>query len=361
MIRCDALVVGGGPGGSTCARVLQQHGWNVIIADRARFPRDKVCAGWLTPEVFPLLDLDPEEYRRTGLTFQTIVGFRTGVIGQRLVDTPYSQVVSYAIRRCEFDEFLLRRSGARVMEGVSVGTLRRTGDTWVANESIETRVIIGAGGHFCPVARFMRGGGDTATPVVAKEAEFPLDGRRTTVASGVPELFFCRDLEGYAWCVRKGDYLNVGIGRRGSQDFNDHVKDFAAYLERSGALRDTSALRWRGHAYLASGTGARPVIDEGLLLVGDAAGLAYPESGEGIRPAIESGRLAAQTLIAAAGRVSRPDLQPYADHLRRFYPPASRTPARLRSTVAAAGRMLLSSSAFTRHVVLDRWFLRRTA
>jgi flavin-dependent dehydrogenase len=361
MIRCDALVVGGGPGGSTCARVLHQHGWNVIVADRARFPRDKVCAGWLTPEVFPLLDLNPEEYRRTGLTFQTITGFRTGVLGQPLVDTPYSHVVSYAIRRCEFDDFLLRRSGARLLEGLSVESLRHRGDAWVVNDSIETRVVVGAGGHFCPVARFMRGGGDSATPVVAKEAEFRLEGRRTTVASGVPELFFCRDLEGYAWCVRKGDYVNVGIGRRGAKNFNDHVKDFAAFLERSGALSDSGNLHWRGHAYLASGAGARPVIDDGLVLVGDAAGLAYPESGEGIRPAIESGRLAAHTLVAAAGRASRADLQPYADELRRLYPPASRTPARLRSAVAAAGRLLLSSPAFTRHVVLDRWFLRRTA
>jgi flavin-dependent dehydrogenase len=361
MTRCDALVVGGGPGGSTCARVLHQHGWNVIVADRARFPRDKVCAGWLTPEVFPLLDLDPEEYRRTGLTFQTIAGFRTGVLGRPLVNTSYSRVVSYAIRRCEFDDFLLRRSGACVMDGLSIESLHRAGDAWIVNGSIETPVVVGAGGHFCPVARFMRGGGDRTTPVVAKEAEFPLDGRCTNIAPGVPELFFCRDLEGYAWCVRKGDYVNVGIGRRAAQDFNDHVKHFAAFLERSGALTGASALKWRGHAYLASGTGARPVIGEGLVLVGDAAGLAYPESGEGIRPAIESGRLAARTLIAAAGSASRADLQPYADELRRLYPPASRTPDRLRSAVAAAGRLLLSSSAFTRHVVLDRWFLRRTA
>jgi geranylgeranyl reductase family protein len=361
MIRCDALVVGGGPGGSTCARVLQQHGWTVIVADRARFPRDKVCAGWLTPDVFPLLDLDPEDYRRTGFTFQTINAFRTGVIGTPLVDTPYSHVVSYAIRRCEFDHFLLQRSGARVREGMAVETLRRNDRTWIVNETIETPVVIGAGGHFCPVARFMRGGGETAAPVVAKEAEFPLDGRCTNVASGVPELFFCRDLEGYAWCVRKGDYLNVGIGRRESQDFNDHVKQFAAFLERSGALADASGLKWRGHAYLASGTGTRPVIGDGVLLIGDAAGLAYPESGEGIRPAIESGRLAARTLAAAGGRTSRADLQPYADEVRRLYPPVSRTPRPWRSAVAAAGRLLLGSSSFTRHVVLDRWFLRHPA
>jgi len=245
------------------------------------------------------------------------------------------------------------------MEGLAVETMRRSGGAWIVNETIETPVVIGAGGHFCPVARFMRGGGDTASPVVAKEAEFPLEGRRTNVASGVPELFFCRDLEGYAWCVRKGDYLNVGIGRRESQDFNDHVKQFATFLERSGALSDAADLKWRGHAYLASGTGARPVIDEGMLLIGDAAGLAYPESGEGIRPAIESGRLAARTLAAAAGRTSRSDLQPYADELVRLYPPASHTLGPLRSAVAAMGRLLLGSPAFTRHVVLDRWFLRR--
>jgi geranylgeranyl reductase family protein len=361
MIRCDALVVGGGPGGSTCARVLHHHGWNVVVADRARFPRDKVCAGWLTPDVFPLLELEPQEYRRTGLTCQAIEAFRTGVIGHRVVDTSYSRVVSYAIRRCEFDHFLLRRSGATVIDGLAIEKLRRTGDAWLVNETIETSVVIGAGGHFCPVARFMRGGSDTAVPVVAKEAEFPLDGRHTHVASGVPELFFCRDLEGYGWCVRKDDYLNVGIGRRLSQDFNDHVKHFAAFLERSGALTDASTLKWRGHAYLASGTGTRPLVDDGLLLVGDAAGLAYPESGEGIRPAIESGRLAARTLVAAGGRKSRTDLQPYADAMRRLYPPASRTPAPLRSAVAALGRLLLGSSAFTRHIVLDRWFLRRTA
>jgi 2-polyprenyl-6-methoxyphenol hydroxylase-like FAD-dependent oxidoreductase len=104
----------------------------------------------------------------------------------------------------------------------------------------------------------------------------------------------------------------------------------------------------------------RPVTGDGLLLVGDAAGLAYPESGEGIRPAIESGRLAASTLAAAGGRTSRADLQPYADEVRRLYPPASHTPAPLRSAVVAAGRLLLGSPAFARHVVLDRWFLRRT-
>ena len=137
MIRCDALVVGGGPAGSTCARTLGRAGWNVVLADRSSFPRDKVCAGWLTPGVFPLLELDPSEYRAAGLTLQEITAFRTGLIGaspsenqsaSQLIETRYAHVVSYAIRRCEFDDFLLRRARVRVLEGTSdlvVPTARR--------------------------------------------------------------------------------------------------------------------------------------------------------------------------------------------------------------------------------------------
>jgi flavin-dependent dehydrogenase len=180
------------------------------------------------------------------------------------------------------------------------------------------------------------------------------------VSGSTPELFFCRDFQGYGWCVRKGDYLNVGFGRRGNDGFGAHVKEFVAFLEAQRIVTGVSNARWHGHAYLGSGVGTRPVIGHGVLLVGDAAGLAYAESGEGIRPAIESGRLAAETLIAAGGRHGMEDLQPYADALRRLHPPVRVNPAPMRKALAAAGRALLRSRAFTRHVVLDRWFLRTT-
>jgi len=360
VIRCDALVVGGGPGGSTCARLLRRAGWDVIVADRARFPRDKVCAGWLTPEVFDLLELDPDGYRATGLTLQTITAFRTGVMGGRLVETVYPRAVSYAIRRYEFDDFLLRRADVRVHEAAA-SSLRRSDGVWIVNEEIETPIVVGAGGHFCPVARHLAGPGRGVQAVVAQEAEFPLGTHGTRVAPDAPALFFCRDLEGYGWCVRKGDYVNVGLGRRDPTGFTDHVRAFTAYLEATGTLERASEPRWRGHAYLAAGAGPRPLVDDGLLLVGDAAGLAYPESGEGIKPAIESGRLAAETLIAARGHSTKADLQAYADTLARRYPVAPRRARATRAARAAAGRLLLGSPAFTRHVVLDRWFLRRPA
>src|SRR5215510_9487269 len=136
MIRCDALIVGGGPGGSPCARILRRAGWDVVVADRARFPRDKVCAGWLTPGVFPLLDLEPDEYRAAGLTLQEISAFRTGVIGGSAVETRFHHVASYAIRRCEFDDFLLRRAQAHVLEDTFVTSLQRTSGRWIVNDAI---------------------------------------------------------------------------------------------------------------------------------------------------------------------------------------------------------------------------------
>jgi flavin-dependent dehydrogenase len=366
MIRADAIVVGGGPAGSTCARVLRRAGWDVVVMDRARFPRDKVCAGWLTPGVFPLLELDPSEYRAAGLTLEEITAFRTGVLdssGERpvrnLIETRYPRVVSYAIRRCEFDDFLLRRAEVRVHDNSAVRSLRRVADRWVVNEGIEAPVLVGAGGHFCPVAKHLadRADGDAiiqAAPVVAKEAEFRVANRTPTP----PELLFCNDLDGYGWCVQKGDYLNVGIGRRASRNFSDHVQRFVSLLESTGVLEPGTPVKWRGHAYYATGVGPRPLIAQGALVVGDSAGLAYPESGEGIHPAIASGRLAAETLIAAGQRFRIEELTPYAEALKRQHPPASRPSAAVRNVSAAVGRALLGSSLFTRHMLLDRWFLR---
>jgi flavin-dependent dehydrogenase len=274
-----------------------------------------------------------------------------------MIETHYSRVVSYGILRREFDQFLLRRAAVRLLDGTPVETLRRTGSAWVINDMIETPVLIGAGGHFCPVARHMRGRADTAQPIVAKEAEF-LNLRHSDAVFHAPSLFFCRDLEGYGWCVPKGNYVNVGIGRRTHSDFNTHVRDFIAFLKTRGIEADSDDIRWHGHAYFAAGAGQRPLIGSGVLLVGDAAGLAYPESGEGIRPSIESGLVAAGTLIAAQGRYEVDDLRPYEETIRAMHPAPPARPAIIRAVSTFVGPLLLKSPAFSRHVLLNRWFLR---
>jgi geranylgeranyl reductase family protein len=354
----DALIVGGGPAGSSCAGALRRAGWQVTVVDRARFPRDKVCAGWLTPDVFARLELTPAEYLSAGLTLQPISSFRTALFGGEEHDVRYGEVVSYAIRRVEFDDFLLTRAGVRRIEATPVVSLRRERGVWIVNDEWRAPVLIGAGGHFCPVARHLRGRGrgDPDQPVVAKEVEVR---RRWRLDGEAPRLWFCRDLDGYAWCVPKGDYVNVGIGHRDPRTFVTQFADFVRYVETMGILPDAAAQRWHGHAYLASGAGTRTPVDDGVVLVGDAAGLAYPTSGEGIGPAVESGVLAADVLVAAAGRYDREALRPYAAAISRAHPRYAPPPAAVRPVRTVVGSALLSSPMFVRHVVLDRWFLHR--
>ena len=117
MDTCDVVIVGGGPAGSTCAWRLRQAGLDVVVIDARTFPRDKVCAGWITPQVIDELRLDVDDYA-LGRTFQPITGFRMGLIGRpRRQSNAYGRPVSFGIRRCEFDDYLLRRSQARLRLG----------------------------------------------------------------------------------------------------------------------------------------------------------------------------------------------------------------------------------------------------
>jgi flavin-dependent dehydrogenase len=363
MIRCEALIVGGGPAGSSCASRLVAAGRDVLVIDKATFPRDKVCAGWITPAVVRALALDLNAYAAEGLTLQPFTGFRTGAVGGALRTTDFGETVSYGIRRCEFDDYLLRRSGARVLGGTPVATLRRERGEWVVNDRIRAEIVVGAGGHFCPVARHLNPPRGRERVVVAQEIEFPVPASGCLVPAATPDLYFWPDLMGYGWCVRKGDHVNIGAGRLDCDDLPATVRAFAADLARRGILPGGVPGKWKGHAYLLNRTTARQLVADGALLVGDAAGLALAPSGEGILAAVESGLLAAEALIEASDRPSADALAPYADMVaRRFETRAERlagVPAVPSWIVGAAAQVLLRSRWLTRRVLLEDWFLHR--
>ena len=362
METCDALIVGGGPAGSSCAWKLRQHGLAVTVLDKARFPRDKVCAGWITPAVVQTLQLDTEAYAGERV-LQPITAFRTGLIHGRALETRYQAAVSFGIRRCEFDDYLLQRSGARTQLGQALESLEKHGNHWLVNGAITTPLLIGAGGHFCPVARFLGAKlGASEAAVTAKEIEFEMNPEQRAdcrVRADTPELYFCRDLKGYGWCFRKGDYLNIGLGREGNQGLSEQLGDFCDFLRQRGRIPGNIPDKFHGHAYLLYGRSQRKLLDDGVLLIGDAAGLAYPESGEGIRPAVESGLIAAAAVVEAGEDYRRQTLEAYPSRLRERFGPAAApaggmVPGFLRNMLAGA---LLGSRWFTRRVVLDRWFL----
>lgn len=366
MDRCDVVIVGGGPAGSSCAWKLRRSGVDVLVLDRKTFPRDKTCAGWVTPPVLEALEFDDAEYRSQRV-FQPITGFRTGLIGDEPVFTDYGRPVSFGIRRFEFDNYLLERSGARCRLGESFRTMERRNGKWVVNGEVEAAVVVGAGGHFCPVARNLRGELDEFISVVAaQEIEFEVTEHalaRCGVHGEVPELYFCRDLKGYGWCFRKGSFLNIGLGRVESAGLAKHVAEFVTFLHDRKIVTCAVPERFHGHAYRLYERTKPLLYDDSVLLIGDAAGLAYPQSGEGIRPAVESGLAAASTILAADGDYSCEKLAPYGLALSKCLgePRANSTADWLPvSWLHAIARRLLSSRWFSRHVVLDRWFLHST-
>ncbi|MFN0050603.1 MAG: NAD(P)/FAD-dependent oxidoreductase [Planctomycetales bacterium] len=365
MDHCDVVIVGGGPAGSTCARELVQGGRDVILLDKAAFPRDKVCAGWITPAVVDELQLELVDYQQ-GRVLQPITGFRTSVRGGPELLTSFGRTVSFGIRRCEFDHYLLARCGARLRLGEALESLRRDGERWIVNEAVSASLLIGAGGHFCPVARQVsKPGSQSETVVLAQEIELTLresDVSSCRVEPMTPELYFCEDLRGYAWCFRKGTVLNIGLGREGETRLSAEVERFRQWLSAQGRIPPGELPRFHGHAYRLYLGEPRTLTTDRALLIGDAAGLAYPQSGEGIRPAVESGLLAARAILdSSTGDPSRLVTR-YQQCLReRLGTPRPAAKGRAGWLPSAwrrfAAHRLMRNRWFTRHVLLERWFL----
>ena len=395
METADVLIVGGGPAGSSCAWKLREAGADVIVLDKAQFPRHKVCAGWITPPIVNDLKLDVNDYAARHV-IQPITRFLTGLIDGREVETEYGQTVSYGIRRCEFDDYLLRRAGARLLLGEAFHSIRRDGPDWVVNDRVRAPILVGAGGHFCPVARHLdsqpRDSASTASvptnsiaingpgsharmrassevlalPVVlAQEVEFEMTAEQQlgcAVLADRPELYFCPDLKGYGWVFRKGNFLNVGLGREGEEHLSTHVARFVEFLRQRGKVTFPLPGRFQGHAYRLRTQRPNPASAPGIVLIGDAIGLADRQSGEGIRPAIESGLLCAASIVEAGpqGRDRLADI--YRAKLSQQFSDGTASslsgwiPASVR---AFAARRLMASRWFARRVLLDQWFLHR--
>lgn len=290
--RFDVIVIGGGPAGSTAARALRLAGRRVAVLDRQRFPRVKLCGGWLSPGTWDALELGPEEYplglwkwRRCHVQHG---GHRYTVPGG-----------GYFIRRSEFDDFLLKRSGAEVIQHTAQHVERRDG-AWQIDGAFEARILIGAGGTHCPLARRA-----FRTPrahlVAAQEHEF-IAGSEAVAATrvgldGEPELLLHEDWGGYSWNVPKSEWLNVGSGTSEPREVRAAWAKAREFFVSSGHVPESAASLLgdaHGHSYhLFTPEHLAACERDDVLLVGDALGLAHPLTGEGILPAVLSGKVAA--------------------------------------------------------------------
>ena len=292
----DVVIVGGGPAGSTCARLLVAGGLRVAVIDRAEFPRVKLCAGWLSAEFWDAAGVRPNAYPHGLWEWHTAhVHY-----GGRDYAVPCH---GWFVRRYELDDYLLRSSGADLVLGEAAGDLVRDGDLWRVG-NLRAPILVGAAGTHCPVARMI------APPRPRRAAgvqELELESEPAAIArarigeDGEPELVLFDDLSGYGWNVPKSSWLNVGCGTLDATKVRDRWRLTHAHLRQAGHLPDEvepNLAHMKGHSYyLFDPAHLAGAARDGVLLVGDALGLAHPLTAEGILPAAVSGRVAATAIL----------------------------------------------------------------
>jgi geranylgeranyl reductase family protein len=332
MIR-DVVIVGGGPAGAATAIHLTRAGFDVCVLDRARFPRDKACGEFLSPAATPLLEdlgvreaIDAAGAKR--LDQVRIFG------GDQRLDLPFPADAAappwgYALSRRKLDAILLdaaTSAGAEVREGVGVDDLVldrgrvagvTTRDANGRHDSIRARLVVGAGGRNCPVARTL------GLQRRSRRRRIDLLAHWTT-NGGSPDSQ-CELHVGHSGYVAaapvEGARVNVNcvVPQATLQRAPDPTLVYDDVLQRSPALA-----RW------VTGQRAEPVVAtditplttsrataDGALLVGDSALFLDPFTGQGIFLALASARLAANVVARAlsAGTVDRASLAEY-DRLR---------------------------------------------
>jgi geranylgeranyl reductase family protein len=309
MKRYDAIVVGAGPAGSTAAHRLASAGADVLLLDRARFPRDKPCGGGVTGRASRLLPFSIEpvvEHVVSAVDLRLRYG-KTLARGNR-------EPLVYMTQRKRLDHFLARKAveaGAEFRDGTKVGELEVREDG-ISVEGFKGQALVGADGVNGITARTLALGGNRVVGV-ALEGNMPYpkmdrssyDGRLALELGVVPG--------GYGWVFPKGDHANFGVG--GWEGEGPRLRDHLRRLcEAHGASFDDLE-ELRGYRLPLREPGSTLARGRALL-VGDAAGLIDPVSGDGMFEGFLSSQYASEAVLdLLAGRAE--SLDPYGPRLAK--------------------------------------------
>ena len=341
--EADVLIVGGGPAGASAAHYLAQQGIDVLLLERAEYPRDKVCGDGLTPravsELIRMAVPIPENegwVRNYGLR---------AIGGGHTIEVPWPELESQpsfgtAKPRKEFDHLLIQHaqaSGARIRQGVTalapivhersgriIGvTAKPTAGLGGAGAeacagaefAIKARFVIDAGGVNARIAKAAGRPKNEKKPMgVAVRTYFESPLASTTMMESHLELWSGKAgeselLPGYGWAFAVGGGLvNVGLGSLSSTAKPTGInyrKVFETWLANTPPEWELIAENQRGQirsAALPMAFNRKPHYAHGLVLVGDAGGMVSPFNGEGIAYALASGRIAADYIGQALAR-----------------------------------------------------------
>lgn len=336
----DVVVVGAGPAGATAAHYLASMGLDVVVLDKARFPRDKICGDGLTPRAVA-------ELVRAGVSIEESdgwirnVGLRV-VGGGHRIEIPWPELSSYpsyglARSRMSFDHLLVehaRKSGATILEGMNVtepvldertGRVvgvtarvldddgRRTGE----ERTFRAPVVMAADGVSSRIATAVGIAKRNDRPMgVAVRTYFESPRHDDAWMESHLELWDGKPgasnlMPGYGWIFALGDgTVNVGLGSVSSSaaatkvDYKDLFQRWMANVPAEwGFTEETQRGPVRGAA-LPMAFNRSPLYDRGLMLLGDAGGMVSPFNGEGIAYAMQAARVAADTVVQARTRTT---------------------------------------------------------
>lgn len=312
-LDAEVLVVGGGPAGAATAWFLARAGVDVLVVDRARFPRDKPCAEYLSPQASRVLSEMGVLSAIEAAGAAQLGGMRVRAPNGTIIHGEFASSHGFrgfrdrglALPRRVLDPLLLdgaRAMGARVLEGTTVRDLHRAGDGRVAGlevhsasgvRTLRAPLVVGADGLRSVVARRLG---------LARMGRFP---RRVAIVAhygGVEGMGSCGEMH-----VDAGGYLGLADVGHGTTNVAVVVPAAEAramagapgdYLARWIAARAHLARRFAHAERLtpARATGpfnvrARRAWAPGCALVGDAADFFDPFTGEGIYAALRGGEL----------------------------------------------------------------------
>jgi flavin-dependent dehydrogenase len=319
--RRDAIVVGGGPAGATTATLLARAGLDVLVLDRARFPRAKACSEYLSPEASRLLALVGalDAVEQSGAAHLT--GMRVRAPNGTWIEGSFAAAHGFrgyrdsglALPRERLDAILLdcaQRAGAHVEQRVRVIGVEREAGGRVVGVQVQARtgvalhrasLVVGADGLRSIVARRLG---------LSRVARWP---RRVALVAHYRGIDGVGDRgemhverEGYAGLADVGGGLtNVAVvvpARRGREIAALGAAAFAErWIQRRAHLATRFARAERVSAVLATGpfaSHARQAWTPGAALVGDAADFFDPFTGEGIYAALRGGELLAEHVLS---------------------------------------------------------------
>ncbi len=308
----DVTIAGAGPAGSVLAYILARQGIKVLLLEKHKLPRDKVCAGGVTVRAASILPFNFQD-----IVLNTIHGVRLSykMIPKkvRVFDKP----LAYMVMRDRFDYLLANQacqSGATLEDGVALKNLEiGSGNVKVetSRDVFSTPILIGADGANSAVVHSLgiRNGFDFGLGVnghisVSHKIYSGWEGLMG-LDYGIPG--------GYAWVFPKQNSLAVGAG--GSFKESKKLRSYTLRLVQSYNLGTGEKDTIRGCLMPIKKEGTSLVYKR-ILLVGDAAGMIDPLSGEGLYYGIKSSYLAAGTIKRfLEGKI--PDLSEYNDAVNR--------------------------------------------